>query len=52
VPVETAERRDGDPPVLVADSKKIRSELGWKPQFESLESIVESAWNWLSRPGS
>jgi UDP-glucose 4-epimerase len=39
-------RRPGDPPRLVAASDKIKSELGWKPQFQSLETILESAWQW------
>jgi UDP-glucose 4-epimerase len=39
-------RRPGDPPRLVASSDKIKRELGWKPQFQSLEAIVESAWRW------
>jgi UDP-glucose 4-epimerase len=39
-------RRPGDPPRLVASSEKIKKELGWRPQFQSLEAIVESAWKW------
>jgi UDP-glucose 4-epimerase len=39
-------RRPGDPPRLIAASEKIKRELGWKPQFQSLEPIVESAWKW------
>jgi len=39
-------RRPGDPPRLIASSKKIKKELGWNPQFQSLEAIVESAWAW------
>ncbi len=42
---ETA-RRAGDPAVLVADSQKIRRDLGWRPRYEDLENIVESAWRW------
>ncbi|MGI6295940.1 MAG: UDP-glucose 4-epimerase GalE [Armatimonadota bacterium] len=41
-----SDRRPGDPAVLVASSKKISAELGWKPAFPDLESIVSSAWNW------
>jgi UDP-glucose 4-epimerase len=49
--VDTIEkmRRPGDPPRLIASSEKIRRELGWKPQFQSLEAIVESAWKWHLR---
>ena len=46
--IETIEkpRRPGDPPRLIASSEKIKRELGWKPQFQSLDAIVESAWRW------
>jgi UDP-glucose-4-epimerase GalE len=46
--VEDAPRREGDPPSLVASSKRIRSELGWEPAFEELRDIVKSAWTWHS----
>ena len=39
-------RRPGDPPRLIASSEKIKRELGWRPQFQSLEAIIESAWKW------
>lgn len=39
-------RRPGDPAVLVASSAKIQQELRWMPKFASLESIVQSAWEW------
>jgi UDP-glucose 4-epimerase len=46
--IETIEkpRRPGDPPRLIASSEKIKKELGWQPQFQSLDAIVESAWKW------
>lgn len=37
-------RREGDPPRLVADSSKAELELGWKPQYSSLEVMIEHAW--------
>ena len=40
------DRRDGDPAVLVGSSDKAKNELGWKPRFPDLESIVETAWHW------
>ena len=46
VPVKEGPRRAGDPPVLVASSDKIQKELGWKPKYNDIKSIVESAWNW------
>jgi UDP-glucose 4-epimerase len=39
-------RRLGDPPRLIASSDKIKRELGWKPEFQSLKPIIESAWKW------
>lgn len=45
-PVREAERRAGDPPALVADSTRIRSELGWRPSGDDLEFIIRSAWEW------
>lgn len=46
-----APRRPGDPPALVASSEKIGRELGWRPQFPQLETIIETAWRWhLSHP--
>ena len=46
IPEEIGARRPGDPPELVADSTLARKVLGWQPQFESIEKIVESAWKW------
>lgn len=40
------ERRQGDPSILIACSKKIKKELRWKPKYSSLDYIIESAWNW------
>lgn len=42
------DRRAGDPPVLIASSDKIIEELGWERKFDSLESIISSAWKWHS----
>lgn len=45
-------RRPGDPPELIAASEKVQRELGWKPEFQSIEKIVESAWAWhVANPG-
>jgi UDP-glucose-4-epimerase GalE len=46
VPVQYAERRPGDPPVLVADSTRAREVLGWKPRRSTLDEMVDSAWRW------
>lgn len=47
-PVEETERRSGDPARLVADSERIRSTLGWSPQYD-LETIIRDAWAWETR---
>jgi UDP-glucose 4-epimerase len=46
IPVVEKPRRPGDPPRLIAASEKIKRELRWKPQFENLPAIIESAWRW------
>ncbi len=43
---ESAPRRAGDPPRLVADATKIVRELAFEPQFTDLREIVRTAWNW------
>jgi UDP-arabinose 4-epimerase len=49
VPVRECGRRAGDPPALVADAGKASSLLGWRPQYSSLSTIVETAWKWHNR---
>lgn len=46
IPEAIGQRRPGDPPRLVANSDKIRRELGWQPQLFELEQIINSAWQW------
>ena len=46
IAAEEAPRRPGDPPTLVANSAKIKSALGWQPQFPKLEDIIATAWQW------
>ena len=46
IPAEIAPRRGGDPAKLVASSEKAIKELGWKPKFNTLEQIIETAWKW------
>lgn len=47
IPAEVAPRRAGDPAVLIASSEKAINELGWKPKYADLHTIIESAWNWF-----
>jgi len=44
--VEETARRDGDPPVLVADNSRIKERLNWRPAHDDLEYIVRTAWEW------
>ncbi len=46
IPAEITPRRAGDPATLIADSRRIREELGWNPKYPDLRSIVQSAWDW------
>jgi UDP-glucose 4-epimerase len=45
-------RRPGDPAAIVADAGRIRSLLGWAPQFDDLETIVDHALKWEHRRAS
>lgn len=46
IKADMAPRRAGDPAVLIASSEKALEELNWKPKFNSLDTIIETAWNW------
>lgn len=46
IPAIESARRAGDPAMLIASSQKAKDILGWKPQHDSLEEIIESAWRW------
>lgn len=41
-------RRAGDPAVLVASSDKAKKILGWKPAYNDLGTIIDTAWKWHS----
>lgn len=45
VPIKVAQRREGDPSILIADPSKAERELGWKMKYD-LTDIIETAWNW------
>lgn len=49
IPTVNAPRREGDPARLVASNDRIKSELGWQPQFADIKEMVRSAWDWRSR---
>ena len=47
--VKVAPRRPGDANELVADSTKIQKDLGWRPKYSDLETIISTAWQWHSQ---
>jgi UDP-glucose-4-epimerase GalE len=49
VPYRVANRRPGDPPVLVADARLAQQVLGWVPVASSLHEIIQSAWAWHTK---
>ena len=46
IPEKAEPRRAGDPAVLIASSEKAQRELGWKPRYNDLETIISTAWVW------
>ena len=49
VKVTIGKRRPGDPPVLVAKSDKIKSEMGFRVEYTDLTEIVQTAWNFMQK---
>lgn len=49
VPRVIADRRPGDPPILVASADKAKAVLGWEPQISDLNTILTTAWAWFQR---
>lgn len=50
VPLTVGPRRDGDPPRLVSAAALATSELGWTPQYSSIDQVVATAYAWMRRP--
>lgn len=48
IPYEIGPRRAGDPSILVASSQKAQELLGWQQKYNSLETIISTAWKWHS----
>ncbi|WP_294665086.1 UDP-glucose 4-epimerase GalE [uncultured Fusobacterium sp.] len=46
IPAEITSRRPGDPPCVIASSKKAIAELGWKPHYTNVKDIIRTAWEW------
>ena len=46
IPTVMGNRRAGDPAELVADNCLAKKLLDWKPKYDSVDAIVETAWQW------
>jgi len=46
IPVKVCPRRSGDAARVIASYDLAKVEMGWKPEYPELESIIESAWKW------
>ena len=49
VPFVFRPRRSGDPAILVADSTAAYKNLGWKPKYSDISTIISSAFNWHAK---
>ena len=47
IEVVESPRRQGDPAIVVASSRKIRAELGWEPEKPDLDTMISDTWNWM-----
>lgn len=46
IPLQIAERRAGDPAILIASSSKAKQVLKWNPAREDIEAMIKDAWTW------
>lgn len=49
IPTRVSPNRAGDPATLIASSDKIKKDLGWDPEFASIDEIIQTAWDWKER---
>jgi UDP-glucose 4-epimerase len=52
LPAVESPRRPGDPPALIADATRIRSEFGWRPKHDDLHEVIATAYEWERRLNS
>jgi UDP-glucose 4-epimerase len=50
IPWVESNRRAGDPPILIGSSDRMQKVLRWRPLFQGLDTIVETAWRWHKKP--
>ena len=46
IKVQITDRRPGDPPALVADPAKLKTQLGWEPKYTDIRDTIATAWKW------
>ena len=51
ITIRIGPRREGDPPVLVADARRIQRDIAWSPKHSSLETLISNAWTWHQKNG-
>lgn len=53
MPLKTtiAPRRPGDSPSVIATNDQIKQTLNWRPQFDDLEFIIRTAYDWEQKAG-
>jgi UDP-glucose 4-epimerase len=49
LPVVESPRRAGDPPILIGDSTRARTQLGWSASRSTMDQMIGSAWSWMRR---
>ena len=52
LPAVESPRRPGDPPALIADPTRLKSDFGWRPKHDDLREIISTAYEWERRLNS
>ena len=52
LPAVESPRRPGDPPALIADATRIKTDFGWRPKHNDLNEIIATAYEWERRLNS
>ena len=45
IPIIKGKKYDGDPPILIADNRKVKETLEWTPKYSDLDQMIQTAWN-------
>jgi UDP-arabinose 4-epimerase len=48
IAVQHGPRRPGDPPALVADARRAKEILGWRPAHSDIDKVISDAWAWMT----